>query len=147
MNTIAFLPALLPLGLIIAGFHLQRRPPAPAAARRWIGPTLGASVLLFLAAQAGLLLAGIETAVAATDAASTADGIGLGTGLAMLGVGLPTALLTLAAALAVGPIGAASLAAVTEKPEVFGRTLVYLGLAEGIAIYGLVLSILMLDRL
>jgi V/A-type H+-transporting ATPase subunit K len=28
----------------------------------------------------------------------------------------------------------------------FGRTLVYLGLAEGIAIYGLVLSILLLNR-
>jgi V/A-type H+-transporting ATPase subunit K len=35
---------------------------------------------------------------------------------------------------------------VSEKPEIFGRTLVYLGLAEGIAIYGLVLSILLLNR-
>ena len=34
-----------------------------------------------------------------------------------------------------------------EKPEIFGRTLIYLGLAEGIAIYGLVMSILLLDKL
>jgi V/A-type H+-transporting ATPase subunit K len=34
-----------------------------------------------------------------------------------------------------------------EKPEIFGRTLIYLGLAEGIAIYGLVMSILLLDRI
>ena len=34
-----------------------------------------------------------------------------------------------------------------EKPEIFGRTLIYLGLAEGIAIYGLVMSILLLDKI
>jgi V/A-type H+-transporting ATPase subunit K len=43
-------------------------------------------------------------------------------------------------------VGAAALAAIAEKPETFGRSLVYLGLAEGIAIYGLVLSILMLGK-
>ena len=46
-----------------------------------------------------------------------------------------------------GPIGAASLAVLAEKPEIFGRTLIYLGLAEGIAIYGLVMSILLLDKI
>ena len=40
-----------------------------------------------------------------------------------------------------------SLAVITEKPEMFGRTLIYLGLAEGIAIYGLVVSILLLGRI
>ena len=51
------------------------------------------------------------------------------------------------AAIALGPIGSASLAVLAEKPETFGRTLIYMGLAEGIAIYGLVISILILDRL
>jgi V/A-type H+-transporting ATPase subunit K len=48
--------------------------------------------------------------------------------------------------MALGPVGSAALAVLAEKPEVFGRTLVYLGLAEGIAIYGLVISILMLGK-
>ena len=61
--------------------------------------------------------------------------------------GTASALSTIAAGIAVGPIGAASLAVLAEKPEIFGRTLIYLGLAEGIAIYGLVMSILLLDRL
>jgi V/A-type H+-transporting ATPase subunit K len=65
----------------------------------------------------------------------------------MIGVGIPTAFSTLAAAYAVASIGAASLAVLAERPEVFGRTLIYLGLAEGIAIYGLVVSILLLDKL
>jgi V/A-type H+-transporting ATPase subunit K len=82
-----------------------------------------------------------------TVAAGAADSdISVGLGLAFIGIALPTAFSTIAAAIAVGPIGAASLAAVSEKPEIFGRTLVYLGLAEGIAIYGLVLSILLLNR-
>ena len=41
-----------------------------------------------------------------------------------------------------GPI----LGAVAEKPELFGRVLVLVGLAEGIAIYGLIVSILILNR-
>jgi V/A-type H+-transporting ATPase subunit K len=68
-------------------------------------------------------------------------------GLALIGAGIPTALSTVGAGIAVGPIGAASLAAVAEKPEIFGRTLIYLGLAEGIAIYGLVVSILLLGKI
>ena len=54
---------------------------------------------------------------------------------------------TIAAGIAVGPVGAASLAVIAEKPEAFGRTLIYLGLAEGIAIYGLVVTILMLGKI
>ncbi len=38
-------------------------------------------------------------------------------------------------------------AVIAERPEMFGRTLIYLGLAEGIAIYGLVMSILLLGRI
>jgi V/A-type H+-transporting ATPase subunit K len=71
----------------------------------------------------------------------------VGMGLALIGAGIPTALSTVGAGIAVGPIGAASLAAVAEKPEIFGRTLIYLGLAEGIAIYGLVVSILLLGKI
>ena len=41
----------------------------------------------------------------------------------------------------------AALAVIAEKPEMFGRTLIYMGLAEGIAIYGLVMSILLLGKL
>ena len=52
---------------------------------------------------------------------------------------------------AMGYIGGGLLFAVNvlmaQKPEMFGRTLVYLGLAEGIAIYGLVVSILLTPML
>jgi V/A-type H+-transporting ATPase subunit K len=53
----------------------------------------------------------------------------------------------LGAGYAVAVVGAAALGAIAEKPELFGRTLVFIGLAEGLAIYGLIVSILILGRL
>jgi V/A-type H+-transporting ATPase subunit K len=54
---------------------------------------------------------------------------------------------SLGAAYAVAVVGAAAVAAVTEKPETAGRALVFVGLAEGIAIYGLIIGIMILGRL
>ena len=50
------------------------------------------------------------------------------------------------AGFAVAYTGAAALAAVSEKPEMFGRSLVFVGLAEGIAIYGLVIAIILIGQ-
>ena len=105
-------------------------------------------LLAFVGAQLGLLLLGVSDAMATEGLATTAAAdISTGLGLAIVGVGIPTGLSTIGAGIAVGPIGAASLAAITEKPETLGRTLIYLGLAEGIAIYGLVISILLLNKI
>lgn len=51
------------------------------------------------------------------------------------------------AAYAVAVVGGAAMAAVAEKPEVAGRAIVFVGLAEGIAIYGLIIAIMILGRL
>jgi V/A-type H+-transporting ATPase subunit K len=58
-----------------------------------------------------------------------------------------TGLSSFAAGIAVASVGAAAVGAVAEKPELFGRALVMVGLAEGIAIYGLIISIIILNRL
>lgn len=52
----------------------------------------------------------------------------------------------LAAGLAVAYVGSAAIGGVTEKPEMFGRALVFVGLAEGIAIYGLIIAIMILGK-
>ncbi len=64
-----------------------------------------------------------------------------------LAAAVATGLSALAAGIAVGSVGAAAVGAVAERPELFGRTLVLVGLAEGIAIYGLIISIMILNRL
>lgn len=138
------------LGLIATGLLLELRPATAARVRPWAKPALGAQLLVFVAAQLGLLLLGVDAVLAeetAGAASAAAGGMTTGMGLAILGVGVPTGLSTIGAGIAVGPIGAASLAAVMERPEALGRSLIFLGLAEGIAIYGLVMSILLLNRL
>lgn len=137
------------LGVIAAGVYLHFRPLEPNRARRLFVPTISGNIGLFFIAQIALVVLGVRDAMAEPAVEQVLSGqaeISTGMGLAFIGIGLPTAFSTVAAGLAVGPIGAASLAAVSEKPEIFGRTLVYLGLAEGIAIYGVVLSILLLNR-
>ncbi|WP_267890907.1 ATP synthase subunit C [Streptomyces murinus] len=48
--------------------------------------------------------------------------------------------------MAVAYTGAAALAALSERPEMFGRAMVIVGLAEGIAVYGLVVAILLIGK-
>jgi V/A-type H+-transporting ATPase subunit K len=51
------------------------------------------------------------------------------------------------AAYAVAVVGAAAMGAVAEKPETAGRALIFVGLAEGIAIYGLIIAIMILGQI
>ena len=68
-------------------------------------------------------------------------------GLGLLAAALATGLSAVAAGIAVAIVGAAAMAAVAERPEVMGRSIIFVGLAEGIAIYGLIISIMILGKL
>lgn len=136
------------LGVIVIGIYFQIYPLSQQTqVSRWLKSTVVINLLIFVGAQFGLLLLGIQEVMAEPTAVEASREITVGVGLAMIGIGIPTAFATIGAGIAVGPVGAASLAVIAEKPEMFGRTLVYLGLAEGIAIYGLVVTILLLGKL
>ena len=68
-------------------------------------------------------------------------------GLGYLAAGLSTGLATIGAGYAVGAVGSSALGAVSEDPKILGKTLIFVGLGEGIAIYGLIISIMILSRL
>lgn len=68
-------------------------------------------------------------------------------GLGYIAAGLSTGLATIGAGYAVGAVGSAALGAVSEDPKILGKTLIFVGLGEGIAIYGLIISIMILSRL
>ncbi len=53
---------------------------------------------------------------------------------------------TIAGAIAVGMVGAAAMGVIGERPEVAPRALIFVGLAEGIAIYGLIVSVMILGK-
>jgi V/A-type H+-transporting ATPase subunit K len=137
----------LPVAATIAtGVWLELKPqrlPSP----RFLKGSVLANFLFIGLGLAGMLMLGLKEVLAAEPLTVIAMEISLGKGLALIGIGLPTGLAAIAAGIALGPVGSASLAVIAEKPEMFGRTLIYMGLAEGIAIYGLVMSILMLGKI
>jgi len=133
--------------LVAMGVYLElRRRQGAKALPRWIKGGVLANLLFFAFGVAGVLFLGMQD-VLARETAGTAKEISEALGLALIGIGLPTGLAAIGAGIALGPVGSAALAVIAEKPEMFGRTLIYLGLAEGIAIYGLVMSILLLGRI
>ncbi|HHG73897.1 MAG TPA: F0F1 ATP synthase subunit C [Persephonella sp.] len=68
-------------------------------------------------------------------------------GMAYIAAALAVGLSSLAAGIAVGLVGAAAMGTIGEKPELSGRALIFIGLAEGIAIYGLIVAILILGKI
>lgn len=111
-----------------------------------------AKLALFLTLLTGLLaLAGTGLLFWSPDALASPEGATIiDPGVRQWGyvaAALATGLAALGAGLAVASVGSAAVGALAEKPEVFGRALVFVGLAEGIAIYGLIVSVLILNQL
>jgi V/A-type H+-transporting ATPase subunit K len=146
MTLLTILLTVCALGLVALGTYLLYSSRRGRLDPRWLKRGLMLNILLFVGGIAALVIGGVNEVMAAEPVAGGGDA-SLGFGLAVIGVGLPTGLATIGAGFAVSSVGSASLAVITEKPEMFGRTLIYLGLAEGIAIYGLVVSILLLGKL
>ncbi len=65
---------------------------------------------------------------------------------AFMAAALATGLGSVAAGYAVSHVGTAAMGAVAEKPELMGKSLIYVALAEGIAIYGLLIAIIVLAK-
>ena len=94
-----------------------------------------------LAAMAILLMVPDLVFAATEGAASSSSGLGY------IAAALSTGMATIGAGYAVGAVGSSALGAVSEDEKILGKTLIFVGLAEGIAIYGLIISILILGRL
>ena len=106
---------------------------------------LALTVLVGLVAT--LMLIAVGTAKAGEAAAPVAAVNPQIVAWGLVAAALSTALAAIGAGYAVARVGSAAIGAIAEKPELFGRALVLVGLAEGIAIYGLIVSILILNRI
>lgn len=106
----------------------------------------GTTVLVALAAVAGtFFLVMPESALAQETVAAILPAPEV-VKWAFIAAALSGGLSAVAAGFAVAHVGSAAVGALAEKPELMGRILVLVGLAEGIAIYGLIISILILNR-
>lgn len=97
----------------------------------------------FIPAIMGALIVNIPSVVNAAETVTSNPSAGLG----YLAAALSTGLATIGAGYAVGAVGSSALGAVSEDSKILGKTLIFVGLAEGIAIYGLIISIMILSKL
>lgn len=95
---------------------------------------------------AGLIIMAVSSFLMAAEG-PTPQSNGLKAGLGFIAMGLATGMAAIGAGIGVAQTGSAAIGAVSEKPELLGRTLVFVGLAEGIAIYGILVAILIFIKI
>ncbi|GAA3453454.1 ATP synthase subunit C [Dactylosporangium matsuzakiense] len=132
--------AVLPPAVLLVAWRLRRRPDRARRLRRWLPAAAGTLLLAALTTLATVLL------TAGTAAAYAPGATGGGNWAALLGAAIAVAGSSIGAAIAVAYTGSAALAALSERPELFGRAMVIVGLAEGIAIYGLIIAIILIGK-
>ena len=131
LTALAFSPLLL-------AYHRQKNGKNPKAALALNIVSVFALCLL----TTGMGIGGHAFAAESTGAAATSPSawgyiaMALSTGLACIGGGI-----------AVASSASAAIGAISENEKVFGKALIFVALAEGIAIYGMLVSILIMLRL
>lgn len=101
------------------------------------------NLFVFLPVLVAAIIILVPQAISAETGATT----GASNGLGFIAAALSTGLATIGTGYAVGVVGSSALGAVSEDSSILGKTLIFVGLAEGIAIYGLIVSLLILGRL
>ncbi len=151
-----YLLILLPILVLVASVMISVK-----AVKRGKKPrnVLLAQILTFALACALCLSLSVAT-YAATDSANTTTETSVseqsnlkgsespwGFGLGLLAVAAVTSFSCIGAGRAVAASAPAAIAATSENPDVFGKFLVIVALAEGIALYGVVISFMMLTKI
>ena len=109
---------------------------------------LGANLFLFFGTMviaAVLMFNG--NAFAAEEVASAAGSASSAAGMGYLSAALATGLSCLGGGIAVSAAASAALGAISEDSSILGKSLIFVGLAEGVCLYGLIISFMILGKL
>lgn len=108
--------------------------------------TLGVNVFFFfgtlLIASVVMLTGKADVMAAASEGTAT-----LATGMGYLAAALVTGLSCIGGGIAVASAASAALGAISEDQSILGKSLIFVGLAEGVALYGLIISFMILGAL
>jgi V/A-type H+-transporting ATPase subunit K len=139
MYAVSFIAMAIPGLTVAAGFYIYLKKDKANVKR--IRKLVRASVLIYVVLVAVFLfflIPGIASAASSADPSS---------GMGFLAAALSTGLSAIAAGYAVAVVGSSAIGAISEDPNIVGKTIIFVGLAEGIAIYGLIVSIMILAKL
>lgn len=136
------LAASISIGTIVYGYKSMKKGKR-GSIKKAILTTVSAFTLVMIGAIVSTAFGGNVFAETVTNTAQAA-GVSLGEGFKYLAAALSTGLATIGTGLAVGSVGSSAVGAVSEDSSILGKTLIFVGMAEGIAIYGMIISILIL---
>lgn len=107
---------------------------------------IAANVISFFSVLGLGLLYVLGCAVPAFAEAAAQAGTSVGDGLKYIGAALSTGISGVGGGIAVSSAASAAIGAMSENEKIMGKTLIFVALAEGIALYGLVISIMILGK-
>ena len=87
-----------------------------------------------------------DAAAVSAEAEEEADSSGSSKGMGLLAAGIVTGLAGIGGGIAVAAGAPAAIAATSEDPKSFGKSLIFVALGESIALYGVIISILILNK-
>ena len=93
-----------------------------------------------------MIFTGDGSVALAADTAS-ASASGLAAGMGYLAAALVTGLSCIGGGIAVASAASAALGAISEDQSILGKSLIFVGLAEGVALYGLIISFMIIGKL
>lgn len=140
-----YLIAFISVGLIVSPlFFINRRVKHGKQGRTPLIAQLCSFFGIFLVATVLCLGGGV---MAAGETAAATDTAGIATGLGYIGAALAVGLSGIGGGIAVSAAASSALGAISENDNIFGKTLIFVGLAEGVALYGLIIAFLIIGNL
>ena len=146
------------VGLTLSAFFTFKKRMEGKSVKKAMRVNLATFLVLIVMVSVFAFCASAETGAPATDAAaapSTSDTAASAeatetktqaNGLGLLAAGLVTGLAGIGGGIAVAAGAPAAIAATSEDPKSFGKSLIFVALGESIALYGVVISILILNK-
>lgn len=93
-----------------------------------------------------IAIAVMFTGASSVQAVAGSEGT-LATGMGYIAAALVTGLSCIGGGIAVASAASAALGAISEDQSILGKSLIFVGLAEGVALYGLIISFMILGQL
>jgi len=136
--TVAFLLSLaLPAGLFLKS----------SQSKKSYKKALALNVFMFLSTMILSSTFLFRASTFAAESASSASSASMNTGLGYLAAALSVGLACIGGGIAVSAAASAALGAISEDSSILGKSLIFIGLAEGVCLYGLIIAFMILGQL
>lgn len=144
MNLFIIFPVMFLVGSVIVAAKAVK---SGSKIKRALAMQIATFAMVCVACLAIPMVAHAQTNDATTTSTTTSQTTNdSAKGLGLLAAGLCTGVAGIGGGIAVGGAATAAIGATSEDSKNFGKSLIFVALGEGIAIYGLLVSILILSR-